>query len=73
VLQDDENSKRESTGVFSLLLSFAFRSGLGQKYVSFPPYNTLRQRMHLSNVLALEAYGMERKTTFKTLPHPIQR
>ena len=41
--QAEIDSKRESTHVFSLLLLFVLRSGLGQKYVSFPPYNTLRQ------------------------------
>jgi len=41
--QAEIESKRESTHVFSLLLSIVLRSGLGQKYVSFPPYNILRQ------------------------------
>jgi len=41
--QAEIESKRESTHVFSLLLSIVLRSGLGQKYVSFPPHSILRQ------------------------------
>src|SRR2546423_15361468 len=41
--QAEIDSKRESTRVLSLLLLFVLRSGLEQKYVSFPPYNILWQ------------------------------
>ena len=41
--QTEIDSDWESTSVLSLLLSFVSRSGLRQKYVSFPPYNILRQ------------------------------
>jgi len=46
--QAKSDSKRESTRVLSLLLSLALRSGLGQKYVSFPPYNILRQAVKIN-------------------------
>ena len=56
--QAEIDSKRESTHVFSLLLLFVLRSGLGQKYVSFPPYNILRQAVKINAcMVALSATG----------------
>ena len=56
--QAEIDSKRESTHVLSFLLLFVLRSGLGQKYVSFPPSNILRQaETNNAYMVALSAAG----------------
>ena len=56
--QAEIDSKKESTNVLSFLLLFVLRSGLGQKYVSFPPYNLLRQAVKNNGcMVALSATG----------------